>query len=68
MDMKGHRFALGDRISTKGYLVSRVILKEHGLAVPYFRGVTNMRSHAKRAEIIINGEAAVVDFINVGNK
>lgn len=58
-EIKGHRLALGNRNSTQGDLIPRVLIKEQGLSLSDFSSVRYTGSHANCAETILAGEADV---------
>lgn len=58
-DIKGHHLALGNRASTQGHLIPRVIIKEQGLSLSDLKRISYTGSHANCIETVLREEADV---------
>ncbi len=55
-DLVGKRFAFGSLSSTRGHLIPRIVLQEHGISLQDFKLYDHTGSHTNCAKAVISGE------------
>ena len=55
-DIKNHRLAFGNRDSTQGHLIPRIMLSEKGISLDELAAYNYMRSHLSCAEAVVSGK------------
>ena len=55
-DIKNHNLAFGNRNSTQGHLIPRIMLNEHGIALDELRSYGYTGSHQNCAEAVVSGK------------
>lgn len=55
-DLRGKRFAFGDKFSTQGHIIPRKMIEDNGLTLKDLKSFTYTGSHANTAKAVLNGE------------
>ncbi|MCU7836627.1 MAG: phosphate/phosphite/phosphonate ABC transporter substrate-binding protein [gamma proteobacterium symbiont of Taylorina sp.] len=58
-DIKGHTLAFGNRNSTQGHLIPRIILSENGISLDDLSSYSYTGSHQNCAESVVSGQSDV---------
>ena len=57
--LKGHSFAFGDKTSTQGHLIPRIVMHQHGISLAQLSKYDYTGSHIKCANAVVSGRADV---------